>query len=258
MKRAIRLALLGLVAFGLALAVQVPAAWVVHWNRDRLPDTVALSGIEGTLWHPRVNRIAVELPGSGVLQAGPVELAVRPLGLLSGQLETEFEGEALGGEAAGRASVGWGGQWRLPGARASLALEQLGVVDPRLNFGQQGRLEVTIDGLGGTSLPEQGRVEAVIRDFRFPGLGPDGIYGTYRARGEFDQGGQLRGEISTEQARVLAIKGNFNANLGDGRARFDGEARAPEGAPPEADQLLSLFRNYKDGRARIRWRGSLR
>jgi hypothetical protein len=258
MNRAVRLGLLGLVAFGLALVAQVPAAWLVHWNRDRIPDNVTLSGIEGTLWHPRVNRIAVGLPGGGLLQAGPAELRVRPLGLLGGKLETAFEAEALGGQAAGRATVGLGGQWRVPEARASLALERLGVIDPRLNFGQQGRLEVTVDGLGGSRLPDQGRVATVIHDFRFPGLGPDGVYGTYRARGEFAQGGQLKGEISTEKARVLAIKGNFQASLRGGRARFDGEARAPKGAPAEAEQLLSLFRNYQNGRARIRWRGRLR
>jgi hypothetical protein len=258
MRRGIRLGLLGLAVYVAALVVQLPAAWLVHWSGDAIPDQVALSGIDGTVWHPRVARIQVDLPGPGALRAGPAEARLHPLGLLTGQLEADLQARGLGGSARARVAMGWGGQWRVTSARADMALESLADVDPRLAFGQRGRVTVEADGLHGVRLPEAGNVRAVIADFQMPGFGPEGPFGTYVADGRFSEGGSLEADVSTEQARVLAVKGTFRADMGSGRARFNGEAWAPDGAPDAARQLLSLFRSYRDGRARINWQGRLR
>ena len=257
MKRAIRLGILGAAVYGAALAVQIPAGWIAHWAGGRLPAGVTLSGVEGSLWHPKVARIDVDLPGRGVLRAGPAEARLRPLGLLTGRLVADIQARALDGRTSARAAVGWGGQWRVPRASVTMPLARLADIDSRLAFGQQGQITVEAEGLRGRGFPDQGEVRAVIADFTVPGLGPEGPFGTYTADATFSGGGQVQGRVATDKARMLAIEGRFQADLEGRRARFNGEAWAPEGAPPAARQLLSLFGTLRSGRAQIRWQGSL-
>ena len=258
MRRAVRLSLLGAGVYLGALALQVPAAWLAHWGRPALPEAVSLGQVEGSLWHPRVERFAVDLPGSRRLEGGPADARIRPLPLFLGRLQAQLEASALGGKASGGLWMGLDGGWQVPRFRADLPLERLGEVDPRLDFGQGGTLDLAGEGLKGARLPEEGTLHATVREFRLPGLGPEGVYGTYEAEGQFSGPGKIQGRVTTTRSRVLAVKGRFQADLQGGTARFNGEAWAPEGAPEAARQLLSLFGQVQNGRVRIRWQGRLR
>lgn len=258
MRRSVWLALLGGSVYLAALAVQVPAAWVVHWGQDALPEKVSLSGVQGSLWHPTVDRFTVDLPQAGRLEGGPAEVQVGLWPLLRGRLRADMEALALGGEATGRAEVGLNGGWRVPRVEASLPLRNLAKVDSRLDFGQGGTLTVTGEGLQGTELPRKGSLRATVREFRLPGLGPEGPYGTYRAEAEIDDAGRIQGRVVTASADLLGIEGQLQGNLNAGTARFTGEAWVPDGAPEEARQLLGLFGKVREGRAQIRWQGGLR
>ncbi|MEF8792643.1 type II secretion system protein N [Thiohalorhabdus sp.] len=252
-----RLGLLGAGVYLVALAIQVPAAWVVHWGQGAIPEGVTVSGVQGSLWHPTIDRFAVDLPRSGRLQGGPLEARIAVWQLLRGRLGAELEAAALGGEASGRAAMGWGGNWRVPRAEANLPLTRLGEVDPRLDFGQGGALEVTAEGLRGTRFPDAGSLRGTLREFRLPSFGPEGSYGTYRGEAEIGGPGDVQGRVSTASARLLGFQGDFQADLAAGTARFDGEAWVPDGAPAEARQVLALFGEIQDGRTAIRWQGRL-
>lgn len=258
MRRAARLGVLGAGLYLAALAVQVPAAWVLHWGQGAVPEGVTLSGVEGSVWHPTVERFVANLPRSGRrLEGGPAEVEIGAWQLLRGRLQADLEAMALGGQASGRAAMGWGGAWRVPRAEVRLPLASLGKVDSRLDFGQSGTLRVTAEGLQGNDVPRSGSLRATVREFRLPAFGPEGPYGTYRAEADFQEGGKLQGRVSTTSARLLGIKGRFRADLSRRTARFNGEAWVPDGAPAEARQVLGLFGKVREGRAPIQWQGGL-
>lgn len=80
-----RVAILALVLFLASLIWNLPASFVWSHIKDRLPAQVELSGLTGTLWTGRVNRIEAD----GVDQ-GSLAWSWRPSGLLTAAIELDL------------------------------------------------------------------------------------------------------------------------------------------------------------------------
>lgn len=257
-KRWVRLVGLGVVVYLLALVVQFPASWALHWARDSVPDTVAWEGVEGTVWSPRFQRIAVSLPGGGRLQIGPGEVRMRPGSLFTGKLGYTFRAEVLGGQVRGRLNYGLGNQWVIPKLQARLDLASLGEVDPRLAMAEaRGTLLLAGQDLHGGSLPEGGQVRATLEGLRLGLLPTEDALGEYALEGEVSGPGLLEGTVESLRGGTLDVNGRYRLDLAERTYRFNGEGQAGADAPEALRDMLPMLGTVSDGRVTIRQQGGL-
>ena len=257
-RRAILLTGLGVLAYLVALVVQVPAGWALHWSRGSLPAGIEWQGGEGSIWHPRVRAVTVNLPAGNRLAVAPAELRVQPLRMLTGRLAVKARAGLLGGETRARGSVGLDGNWRVARAQGSLELAALSSVGPLLDFAQEGRLLFAARDLKGARLPAGGTFRASLEGFRVGWVDSPGPLGEYRLEGRVTGPGRIKGRVRTTEAGSLGLKGRLQADLRAGRARFDGEAWATDDAPDTVRDLLSMLGRVEGNRTRIQWRGRFR
>ncbi|KPV40119.1 hypothetical protein AN478_08210 [Thiohalorhabdus denitrificans] len=257
-KRWVRLIGLGVVVYLLALVVQFPASWALHWARGSVPDTVAWEGVEGTVWSPRFQRVAVSLPNGGRLLIGPGEVRMQPGKLLTGELGYTFRAELLGGQVRGRLNHGFGDRWEIPEIQGRLDLANLGEVDPRLAMAEaRGGLLFAGQELHGGSLPEGGQVRATLEDLRVGLVPTAGPLGEYALEGEVSGPGRLEGTVETLNGGTLDISGRYRVDLQARTYRFNGEGQAGAEAPEVLRDMLPMLGTVRDGRVTIRQQGRL-
>ncbi|MFA9462057.1 type II secretion system protein N [Thiohalorhabdus sp. Cl-TMA] len=254
-----RLLIMGALVYVIALVVQLPASWAFHWARGTVPEAVTWQGVEGTIWHPRINRLAVALPGGIQVPTGPVGVDFQPSALLTGALGARFRAELLGGTVRGRLTGGPGGRWTMSEIQGRLSLSRLADIDPRFGMaGAQGTLLFAGENLAGRALPEKGQLRATLEGLQVGLLPTDGPVGEYALRAEVTGPGRIRGEVQTLEERALGIRGRFRADLRKRTYRFKGEGWVPSDAPQAVQDILPLLGPVRDGRVNIQRQGRLR
>jgi len=116
MRRAMKLIVAGLVAFGLSLLVFLPASLIVRW----LPPNVTTGVLTGTVWNGASD--SVQVNGEPV---GAARWRVRPLQLLRGQLAIDTRLVRATGEATGRVLLERGGDVRIEDVQVHWPLAEL-------------------------------------------------------------------------------------------------------------------------------------
>jgi hypothetical protein len=116
MRRAVKLIVVGLVAFGLSLLVFLPASLLVRW----LPPNVTAGVLSGTVWNGASDSLQVN--GEPL---GAARWKVRPLALLRGKLAIDARLARAAGEATGRVFLQRGGAIRIEDVQARWPLAGL-------------------------------------------------------------------------------------------------------------------------------------
>lgn len=97
-RRVVGWTLLGLLAFGAALLVRLPASWL----GSMLPAGVSCGAFGGTIWQGSCAAAAVVLSPSRTLVFDRVDWQLEPLALLRARLAAQVTLQQRGGEASGR------------------------------------------------------------------------------------------------------------------------------------------------------------
>lgn len=224
--RAVALALLGLAAYALFLVAQMPASFAVaRWHRD---DAVALTDVEGTIWHGAA-RANLKLP-LGTLPLDRLEWRLRPSALLSGQAAFDVQARAPGLQAkATMARTFSGNEARDVEASAEAALAAR-LVPLAGTLRPQGALRVGAPRLAWDANGLRGEATATWSGAQVSFPEPRAL-GSYRAVFT-GTGGPMQVVLSTDEGALrLAGRGTLDAA---GRLDFTGEARAGPGAAAES------------------------
>jgi hypothetical protein len=116
MRRAMKLIVAGLVAFGLSLLVFLPASLLVRW----LPPNVTTGVLTGTVWNGASDSLQVN--GEPL---GAARWRVRPLQLFRGRLAVDTRLTRATGEATGRVFLKGGGNVRIEDVQVRWPLAEL-------------------------------------------------------------------------------------------------------------------------------------
>ena len=260
-RRWLGLLLLGLIIYALVLAYRFPAAWALHWSRDRIPPTVEWGGVSGSVLDARVARLALTVPGGGTPVIGPVEWRTSLHRAVFGHMPLTFRAEALQGEVNGQARLQPGG-WRLPVLKGRFSLAALPEVLPQLAMAQvEGRVLFRARDLQGgyAQPPQSGKLRATVEGLAAGLIETDRPLGDYQVALELQSGGQLAGEVTTvNDDALLRIQGRLRGDLKAGRLRFNGRGEVPPDAPAMVRDILPLLGSVNGDRVRIQWQGRLR
>jgi general secretion pathway protein N len=221
----------GVVAFLAFLVAMVPANQLA----SRLPEGVAMSGVDGTIWSGHADELAVN--GRAV---GAIEWSCRPWSLLRLEWSCAIGLAPRGGEVRGDLSGGFDGRdvlgrditGRLPIA----AFE--GLVTPR---GWTGELELDVEHLRITDRRPAGAAGTIVlRGLRAPG--PRGeVLGDFELTvGEGTVGtGALSGRLR-DLGGPLRVRGALELHP-DGRYLLTGETAPGPGAGPAIFDTLAFL-----------------
>lgn len=106
---------IGLITLLIGLLAKLPANVALNWFA---PDSVALRGVQGTLWNGEIAAAEVEQIG-----VGPVAWQVSPLALLTLRLRADVESQLPGGFVSSNVTVGLGGRIQLNDLRGQFDLK---------------------------------------------------------------------------------------------------------------------------------------
>ncbi len=227
----LRVWLLGITAFLLAMVAVMPVAWV----KSVLPDTVQCAQWSGSIWRGRCSMLTLQQPGQAPLQIESLQWKVHALALLRLQVRTEFKLVSPQGQAEGLFERGAGGALRLRDVSARAVLDRRLV--GALPAGWNGQLDVR-----GLDLQLDGRElqqlagELVVHDFND---GRGGALGNYQlkfpAGGAAPFQGQLRddgGPLETNATLTLSADRSWV---------LDGTVAVRAGGDPALHRRLDLL-----------------
>jgi hypothetical protein len=243
-----------------SLVAHLPARQAFQWLKPSLPGMVQWAGVSGSVWHPRIQQVRLDLPRGPELTLGPARLDVGLWRLVTGAVGFSARVEAYGGRLSGRGWLGLRGGWRLVRLRGSLPLGRLGEADPRLAMAQlDGQALLRSDGLAGQrQRVEAGELRVGLTDFAVAWLAEDRALGDFSLDLTVPEPGRLEGELSSPASNALRASGELRLNLSEGRARFQGQARPGKAANDNIRDALPLLGRMQGDRALIRYRGRLR
>jgi len=260
-RRWVRLGLLGLAVFLVALIAQIPAGWGLYLLRDRLPVQIAWQGAAGTIYDAAIERLAVALPGGRQIVLGPVTVDPSLLPAVTGSVPVAFQIEGYDGQVTGTARMDLNG-WHLPKVQGRLALGALPRLVPQLEAaGLSGGILFRGEDLAGAyrGLPTSGKLRATAEDLGVGLIQTERPLGDYALDLQLKSGSSLNGEIRTVADRaLLGVEGTVQGSLGTGRLRFQGQGWTPDDAPQAIRDILPLLGQVRDGRVRIQWQGRIR
>lgn len=116
----LRLVLLGLAAFLLALVVVFPASWM----GALLPAAVQCENWAGSVWRGQCRGMALQDGGKVVMRLDALQWKLRPAALLRLKLAAQFDSRWPQGEAAGNVAVGPGGAIEVRGMSGRSVLDK--------------------------------------------------------------------------------------------------------------------------------------
>ncbi len=132
----LRVVLLGLLAFALALLVVLPARWV----GGLMPAAVKCAQWRGTLWNGRCQQLQVIVPGAPPIAIESAGWKLHPAALLRLRFSADVALTDSRGDATGSIELARNGQLSLRGASARALLDKQ--IFPVLPTGWNGRIEV--------------------------------------------------------------------------------------------------------------------
>ncbi|NIL93701.1 MAG: type II secretion system protein GspN [Woeseiaceae bacterium] len=186
-----RYVVIGLITLVVGLVALFPARVAYHWFA---PPGIAISGIDGTVWHGRADAAVT----SG-LYVSNLDWTMRPLALFTGKIGYGIEAEAPSGFLKADVTLGAGGHIALSDLTASVSLESLQQV-VRMP-GLTGTMNLRFDRLNlenGLPVAADGIVE--ISNLRAPIVNRAPI-------------GGFRAEFFTQETGVVASVEDTNAKL---------------------------------------------
>jgi general secretion pathway protein N len=201
----VRFALLGVVAYLVFLAVNLPATWLGYALERASPVTLALGDPSGTVWKGR-GALAVR-SGGGFRGVADVEWRGNPLALFAGRLSIALSGAAPGANLRANLSLGVGGV-RFQNVEASAPAALIGPAVPAAAFAKPGgRLRVQAESfeIG----PAGVRVAATVEWAEASLSGLSGL-GDYRL--------QITGSGDRAAVKLATLRGDLRLN-GEGEWR---------------------------------------
>jgi general secretion pathway protein N len=246
--RALPLAALGLVAYGVFLAATYPARLAMAQLESRERNALRVHEAHGTVWHGAA-RMDVAI-GPAWLPVESVAWRVLPAELLSGRLAFAVDAQAAGAAAHGivaRTISAWHARGNVdgPASAAVSVVPLLGTWRP------EGRIEMASDGFAWNGREARGDAVVEWRDAA-TALAAVRPVGSYRAK-LHGEGGSIALDVATLSG-PLRITGRGSV-VPPGRMTFNGEARG-EGPDARAlDPLLDLMGPRRaDGARTLAWR----
>lgn len=234
----------GLAAYALFLALTLPAARVLPYLEQRLPD-VDMQGVSGTLWSGQAARLNI----AGV----PLETVTwhwRPLGLLKGAVEFALKASLGGQPVAARVGTGlFAGRYAsdiVGRVSAADALYWSGMTAVRLD----GRFDILIDrveGIGSGLPAAAGSVSWTPAKVLEP---MELDFGKVHLETRIEDGRTL-GNLKASGG-ALVFSGELTASP-DGSYRIAGEARKKAALPQAVDGFLASFAEFSNGVYRLEW-----
>lgn len=238
-RRVVGWTLLGVVAFGAALLVRLPAAWLGSW----LPAGVTCSAFGGTVWQGSCSVLTITPAPARTLQLERVDWTLEPLALLRGQLAAGVSLLQAGGTAEGHLALSFAGDIEVRQLTGRIPVDAR--LLPMLPAGW--RADLAADALGFAH--DAGGITHLAGEASLIGLrdGAGNPLGSYALR--FAPGaasppfpGELRdlgGPLSVQAAARIEANGAWQI---DGRV-----APRPEASPGLARQLSALGLPAADG-----------
>lgn len=235
----------GVVTLLVGLAALFPARVAYHWFA---PPGIALSGIDGTIWHG-----TAAAGSAGGLYLSNLDWRMRPGALLSGRIGYGVEADASSGFMKGNVALGAGGSAALSDLTASLSLASL---QDFVNMpGLSGALSIRFDRLeveDGLPTAAQGTIE--VADLRAPMIHRSPI-------------GGFRAEFFTQDSGVVASVEDTDANVdlagsltiaADRTYQFVGKVAAKENTPARLQEQMKFLGSPDErGQYDIRLEGQL-
>lgn len=245
----LRLILLGLLAFAIALLVVFPAAWL----RGFLPAELRCASLGGSLWSGHCSGMTLTARGAPPLRFDTLRWSLHPLALLRGRVEADVSLAGSDVAADGRFMLQSGGRVRVEGLSATGVLDHARLA--ALPAGWSARVEARdltlqyaagrISALGGVLLARQ------LRDSRGTG------FGDYRLQFPPQQAAPFKGTLSDEGGPM-----QLSAQLlldADQSWQLQGTVVLRPGSPPGlASSLDQLATADLDGRRSFRLEGAAR
>jgi hypothetical protein len=240
-RRSLRVVLLGVVAFVIALLIVFPASWL----RRALPAGAQCGSWNGSLWRGQCNGLTWTVAGKPPVRIDSLSWRVQPLALLRARLQADTQLNAAGLQARGRITTGRG-DLRID------ALSAAGLIDHNL--------------LGALPAGWKARLETRDVVVELQGRTLHQLAGTLTARDITDEHGMSLGDYQLQFAPQPGAP--FNGTLHDlggpihltarltiqaDRAWIlNGEATLRPGSPPQLARMLDQL-NTADlsGRRRI-------
>ena len=223
--------------FLLGLVLLFPARLAIGWFA---PDTLAVSGVEGTVWRGRAAQLSV----NGVYLS-PVSWRFRPTGLFALRVSYHLDAELPGGYL--RADVGLAptGSLRLSGLEASAPLASIAGLVPVA--GADGRLAAEVShALIADGWPRELVGIVSIEDLVYRPAGA-GSMGNYRVEFVETDGDGLAGDLS-DGGGPLEVTGRLIVSP-ERDYELSGQVSARAGAPPALANSLQ-FLGPPDARGR--------
>ncbi|MDH3589108.1 MAG: type II secretion system protein N [Gammaproteobacteria bacterium] len=224
-----RLTIIGVVAYLVFTLVTFPARLALNWFA---PDTLAASGVSGTVWSGRANRI-----GMSPVNLTETNWRLRPLGLFALRLSYKLDAKMDGGAIQATASVNPAGTIRMKKLAGILPMQALsgfipvGSIDGRigLDFAELQIEDNWVSDAVGTidivSLSLVAPVKAALGSYEvvFDGVEDDTLQADFR-----DVSGPL------QASGTLSL-------LSEQRWELSGTVRAKQGAPAQLVRGLSML-----------------
>lgn len=261
-RRWLRLTLLGVVVFALALLFRIPAGWALYLAEKRVPVDLGWQGASGTAWDAQVERLVVTLPTGREAVVGPLRLHTHLLAAVTGSVPVDFRVQSRFGEASGSLRLAPGG-WQVPEVRGRLALAELPRLVPQLEVaGLEGQVLFRGQDLAGSfsgGPPRSGTLRASLDGLRVGLIRTERPLGDYALEMQAQGGEGFRGKVRTvNEKALLGVQGEADTDLAEGLVRFRGQGWAADDAPQAVHDILPLLGQARDGRVRIRWQGRIR
>jgi hypothetical protein len=247
MKRYLRIVLLGLGCFALALLLRTPAEFAYHYLGNRLPGQ--LFDISGTV----VKGQARGLAGNRILLEN-VRWSLRPGALFKGRLEYGTKLTVGDGNLRARTALAWDGAYHLTEVEGNVALAPLLPAIVPIAGGIDGRLSPDLELLR----IDDGVLQAVRGQIRVNYLvllqSPLVMLGNFVAEPEGD--GPPWQLAVRDDGGPLRLTGRVSLS-GAGSFEFDGLAGARDEQGPVSGILNALGVADQEGQRRIQFTGTL-
>jgi general secretion pathway protein N len=204
----VRLALLGVAAYLVFLAVTLPASWVGYALERASGGALALGESRGTIWSGRGTLAARS--GDGFRAIGDIQWRSNPLSIFTGKLNIAVTGSAPGADLKANVGVGLR-SLRLQNLEASIPVSMLEPAIPGAALVKpQGRVRVTAESLEIGPASVRGAATA---EWSEAGMSGIARIGDYRL--------QVTGNGDSAAIRLATLRGDL-------RVRGDGQWKAAE------------------------------
>lgn len=259
-RRWIYLGLTALVIFLGALALRMPAAWILAGADRLLPAEVGWTGSSGGISGMVVHGLTFGLPGGRRVWFNKVTLEPALLPLFGGSLGLDFRIDDGDGRLAGSARAGLR-RWRLEEIDGKLPLTALLPTFPELEIaGLEGEVSIRGEAVSAEygALPSGGRLILGFEDIHAAWLQMDELLGNYQVELQAIEQSGIAGELRTLGGpALLSLTGRFTQETPAQTLMFRGSGRLSPDAPVPLRRILPILGRAGRDRVAMEWQLTL-